>query len=104
MILRHGDLNFRTVTSLPKGKVKKVSSFTLAEGEYTGHNHNLVADKGASLAIVDLADEVFFEILGGSATLTHPEHKPIKFDTGTYHMKKEREFDYFTAEIRKVTD
>lgn len=104
IFLRHGDLDFRTIASLPKGKAKKVNSYILAEGEYTGHNHELkLVDKG-TMTVIDVDNEIFFKILGGKAQLTHPEHKTITFDEGVYQMKKEREFDYFMNETRQVRD
>lgn len=104
MFLRHGDLSFRSINSLPKGKAKKVTSYILAEGEYTGHNHELTLQGSGKLTVIDLEDEMFFEIEGCNAALTHPEHKKITFEPGVYHMKKEREYSYFDMEMRKVRD
>lgn len=102
--MRHGDLSFRSIKNLPEGKTKKVSSYILAEGEYTGHNHNLALKGGGSISVIAVDDSLFFEVSGSDAELMHPEHKTIVFKPGTYKMKKEREFDYFMKAIRQVRD
>lgn len=104
MHLRHGDLAFRSVNKLPIGKTKKVLSYILAEGEYTGHNHNLALQGEGSISVVSVDDSLFFEIEGSDAELTHPEHKTIVFKPGIYEMKHEKEFDYFMKAIRQVRD
>ena len=43
MLLRHGDLLLKAITTLPKN-AKKINTDTLQEGEVTGHKHRLQGD------------------------------------------------------------
>jgi hypothetical protein len=101
---RHGDLSFRRANIKVKGKGHK--SIVLALGEFTGHSHRLTADGNATVTYADNSSgEVeYFEVRGGTATLTHEEHKPITFVEGTYKVIREREYDYFLKSVKQVLD
>lgn len=103
--LRHGDLSFhKTEESIEK--LKKIGSkeHVLALGEHTGHKHTITAMKGTCDVFKDEKTGELVLVIDGKAILTHEEHKPIEFTTGTYRMKTEREFDYFENVIRNVID
>jgi hypothetical protein len=83
---RHGDLLIVRVDSVPKGcSVKK--DRILAEGEVTGHHHRL--SEGGT--VLTKGDDMFLDIKE-KAELTHEEHGPILFSTGTYRVIRQREF------------
>jgi len=98
-IIRHGDLNFRQVESIPK-EAKLTSNPTLALGEHTGHHHTLVKGK---YKIYELGAEKYLEVETPS-TLTHQEHKEVTFPTGKWHMWYEKEYDPFAKKINQVRD
>ncbi len=101
---RHGDLVINKVESTDI-KLNKVKSAVLAEGEHTGHSHQLKAlTVDAKIEFSRLLDKSVFKISGGQAILTHEEHKQIVFDPGTYTVEVKREFDYFQNMITAVRD
>ena len=95
---RHGDLNFLAVDKMP-AKAKEVSSFVLAEGEQTGHNHTIQG----RVAVLEHENTMYMQVFEDSV-LTHPEHKKITFEPGVYKVWKERERDPYLAAIRTVRD
>lgn len=99
-LARHGDLSFRKIAKLPKG-LKTRKGLVLAEGEFTGHAHRL---SGKDVAILENDSEMYVEVRGSDANLTHEEHSKIILAPGTYKVITEREYDYFLEETRKVLD
>jgi hypothetical protein len=104
-IYRHGDLLIRGIEKLPEGLVK-VKSNIVAEGEFTGHNHTIVADK--AVVLTDKTGKKYLDLSllsGRSVTITHPEHKSIEIPCKKYYeVIIEREFDPFENKIRQVKD
>lgn len=94
---RQGDLLFKQVSDQPKQVESK--RLTIAEGEQTGHHHVLVAETDS----VILGDRTLFTIKG-KAKLVHPEHDTIEFDSGTYVVINEREWNYVDKQMEKVRD
>lgn len=94
---RQGDLLFKQVSDQPKQVESK--RLTIAEGEQTGHNHVLVAETDS----VILGDRTLFTVKG-KAKLVHPEHDTIEFDSGTYVVINEREWNYVDKLMEKVRD
>lgn len=94
---RQGDLIFTKVDENTEGT--PVQKLTVAEGEMTGNYHILVADAKSSI----VGTKTKFSVTG-KALLTHPEHKPIEFKSGTYIVTTEREFDYVENTLKKVRD
>ena len=66
----------------------------LALGEATGHAHVLVADsKDTKITLFTGVDERrFVRVEGGTATLKHEEHGPIKFKPGIHEVVNQREW------------
>lgn len=102
--LRHGDLVFTPVSKVI-GKLLGEKTFDLSEGETTGHIHQIkTLTKEDTVKVFEGKNgEMIIEVFG-KAVLTHPEHKTLEFTTGTYKMHKEREYDYWALETRKVVD
>lgn len=102
--VRHGDLVFSRIEKEIKGK-KTTKSVVLAEGEFTGHSHQLRPQEGGSIIFLEPEPGVKeFEVVGAPAILTHEEHKPITFNPGKYRVEIQEEYDYFTQEMRQVRD
>ena len=85
---RQGDLLILKICDIPAA-AKSIVSRVLAEGEVTGHLHEL--DVGTVYA---LDDQLFFEVSHGHpATLTHPEHHSLVFTPGRYRVIRQREYE-----------
>jgi len=86
-MIRQGDLLVVKVDSIP-GDAKKQEHRILAEGEATGHMHEL--DMGE---VYEQGGTLYFKVIGnGTATLRHPEHGPATFEEGTYKVIRQREY------------
>jgi hypothetical protein len=84
---RQGDLLIVPIDSLPAGLHPKEDRI-LAEGEGTGHVHELF---GGDVYTKD--EFVLFSVPRGSgAILKHPEHFPLVFEPGTYKVIRQREY------------
>jgi len=92
---RQGDLLIVEVEGIPQGS-RKQSDLILAEGEITGHLHEL---SGGEVFEKDRA--LYFQSRC-IVTLTHPEHQPLIFVPGTYKVIRQRE--YQPAGWRYVSD
>ena len=88
MMKRQGDLLIIKVDKIPEGTVKQKSRI-LAEGEATGHMHEL--DLGE---VYEKEGVLYFSVETGSiSTLNHPEHKAIEFEPGEYKVIRQREYE-----------
>lgn len=94
---RQGDLLIVKVRDIPEKAVKKANRI-LAEGEATGHMHEL--DSGT---VYELNDVLYFRVNNDERTvLNHPEHGPIAFEPGEYKVIRQREYE--PSGWRKVAD
>jgi len=88
MMKRQGDLLIVKVEKIPEGTVKQASRI-LAEGEATGHMHEL--DSGE---VYEKSGVLYFKVTeGGVSTLNHPEHKSVTFEPGEYKVIRQREYE-----------
>ena len=97
---RHGDIAYRKVAEVKGEKVFEGKEFILAEGEATGHHHRI---KGPKIRLYNDNGTRYLDAPRGGV-LTHPEHKEITVEPGIYIEIREREFDYFQNDIRRVVD
>jgi len=98
VLLRHGDLLLKTITTLPKN-AKKLNTDTLQEGEVTGHKHRLQGD----FEILIQNNQKFVNAKS-QLELVHEEHNTIQIPIGMYVLVQEREFDLFDLFEREVYD
>lgn len=99
-IYRHGDVLIRQIKELPEN-LKKYNSKIVAEGEATGHNHELV---GNNCQVLVDEKQLKFILVEEPTKIKHPEHKEIELDPGNYEVVIEKEYDYFLEEVKKVQD
>lgn len=84
---RQGDLLIVRISKIPKGAIKQ-DSLVLAEGEATGHVHEL--DLGE---VYEKDGTLYFRVpQSKTATLNHQEHKSLSFETGEYKVIRQREY------------
>lgn len=97
MQVRQGDLLIRKVRKIPEDAVKQDHRI-LAEGEATGHIHEL--DLGE---VYEKDGTLYFRVPESSmATLNHQEHGALTFEPGEYLVKRQRE--YTPGKWRQVAD
>ena len=95
-IARHGDLLIRNTNEIPSN-LKPANTVILAEGEKTGHKHQL---QGNVTVYKQESGSLYFEVKT-SADLVHQEHKTIHIPEGMYMVGQEREFNPF-ENVRRV--
>ena len=86
-MIRQGDLLIVRVAKIPEN-TKVQDHRILAEGEATGHMHEL--DSGQ---VYEQGGTLYFKVAEKEmTTLQHPEHSPVTFDEGTYKVIRQREY------------
>jgi hypothetical protein len=96
---RHGDVFLQKCEGLPTD-ARRLPHLILAKGELTGHAHRVLERDAASVWQTD--DELYLDVTGDQATVSHEEHAPIQLNRGTYRVWIQRE--YTPEEIRRVID
>src|SRR3989338_5749417 len=98
---RQGDLLIVKVKGIPKNS-KNRDNRILAEGEATGHMHEL--DLGE---VYEKDGMLYFRVPEGKvATLNHQEHGAMTFEAGDYKVTRQREYapGEWKQDWRLVTD
>ena len=99
VIYRQGDVLLVPVDEVPKGaKRLRPKRVILAEGEATGHVHELV---GGKVDLFEKAEVVFAKIMS-APQLQHAEHTTQTIEPGVYRVVRQRE--YSPEELRRVAD
>jgi len=82
--------------------LKRKDSRVLAEGEATGHLHEVEAGTDIEL-YEDYRGTLWLKVNSPEARITHPEHAPIIVPGGQYEVIRQHEFDPLEGR-RQVTD
>jgi len=103
-VYRHGELLIKLapsgmekfISDVGKGKegnyslkVKKLNHSILAEGEATGHKHEIVE---GDIELFEVEGTLYLRVKSEEAKLAHPEHKTIAIEKGTYEVDHQREY------------
>jgi hypothetical protein len=67
----------------------KLSHLTLAQGEVTGHSHQITQGEAE---LYQRNGILYLVVLSETATLTHEEHKKIEIPQGTWMVRIQREY------------
>lgn len=89
---RHGDLIIREINEglVRQGSLrKKLDHLILAEGEATGHKHEIVE---GDAELIEENGTLFLNVKSKEAKLTHPEHDTIIIPEGTFEVERQREY------------
>ena len=88
MMMRQGDLLIVRVNNIPEG-AEKQDHRVLAEGEATGHMHEL--DSGT---LYEKDGTLYFSVTEKEkkSTLNHQEHAALTFAPGKYKVIRQREY------------
>ena len=87
---RQGDILAQSIDSIPANAVKRKKPIVLTS-KTTGHQHKIMEKKVCRL--YEVGDEFVLEVFADQASLVHPEHDTIVFETGIYRVWRQREFD-----------
>lgn len=87
--VRHGDVILVPVKAI-KGTEQKAKQIVLAEGEATGHSHQII---GGKASLFKFNDKTYLKVKSKIATLTHEEHKEIKVPSGDYEVIIQRDYE-----------
>ena len=96
---RQGDVLIQAAAQIPEG-ARARRNLVLAEGEKTGHMHQVAEKDSAELFEKD--GVLYLSVKSDSATVVHQEHKPITLKKGLYKVWQQRE--YSPKAIRTVMD
>ena len=89
MMQRQGDILIIRINTIPNTAVQK-SSRVLAEGEVSGHLHELDQES----EVYEEKGVLYFRVNDKTkSVLSHPEHKPLTFEPGVYRVIQQREFE-----------
>jgi hypothetical protein len=100
---QHGDVTIEKISSIPNN-VKRVNHLILANGEITGHKHEVICDNGIAELFQEEKGDLYLSVKDGTVTLTHQEHLPQIIEIGNYKIGQVLEYDYDTEESKKVQD
>lgn len=100
---RQGDVIIKKIDKLDLEKSSVKENNVIAEGEVTGHAHRITQGE-ARLLVNDLLQSIGLSVLFDTAILSHEEHEDIVLPRGDYEIKIQREYDWFSKEVRRVAD
>jgi hypothetical protein len=102
--LQQGDVLLEKIGAIPHRKEAKlkrhVRGWVLAEGEATGHAHEVIGD---GVEVYE-HDGVLYLSAPNGGTVKHEEHKTITVPPGNYRVGIVQEYDHFAEEARQVRD
>lgn len=107
--IRHGEVILKPITSIPKEArlVEEGNKIVVAHSE-TGHHHVLETIDASKIKVYAMNGGKYVEV-PEMAKLWHQKtgndtHKTHKIQPSAYEIVIKREFDYFSASIKKVRD
>lgn len=95
-VAAQGDIYIRKIDALPNGTepVKPEKGRHIVTHSETGHHHVMEADGVTMHRLPDSIMDCFL-VVDKPTTLEHlrpnDTHEPIKFEKGTYHVRRQRE-------------
>jgi hypothetical protein len=95
---QQGDVILKRVE---KVRGKKLTHLVLAEGEKTGHKHQIIE---GDAELYEENGTLYLRVNSDQAILAHEEHKHQVIKKGDYQIGIVREYDHFAEEARNVAD
>ena len=104
-IIRQGDILLKEIPGIPENRRNEIqwkTSRIIAEGEITGHNHELT---GGRVGVVEgWRGNSMYAVIndeGPEVILQHPEHGHLQIEPGVYEVIRQREYDEgLTRQVR----
>lgn len=90
LLFRQGDVLLIQTEPLSNAYPSKLPHLVLAEGEVTGHKHQIT--RGAA-TLFSKENALFLRVLSETATLSHEEHQPIQIPKGTWLVRIQQEYE-----------
>ncbi len=96
-VCAQGDIYIRKIEALPAGTeaIKPEKGRLIVTHSETGHHHVMAADTVTMHRLPDSIMDCFL-VVKEPAVLEHlrphDTHEPIKFEKGTYHVRRQREY------------
>jgi hypothetical protein len=107
----HGDVDLIQVLEIPKNAKKMNKDFNkhnrgtwIELGEHSGNAHVIAPTAGGIVNFYIHGEDLYTEVIGNIAVITHEEHAPIIIEIGRYVKKIEKEYDPFQKIIKSVVD
>lgn len=100
-VFRQGDVVLIQSEMPPNAKADNKEK-VLAYGEVTGHAHR-ISDQGIIFQH-PATKRRFLRIITGGLSVTHEEHEDLNLPEGDYEIKQQREWDWYSEEVRRVQD
>lgn len=100
-IYRQGDIVIKPA-KIPQDATPTKES-VIAYGEVTGHAHRFAEDRG-TIFEHPATRRRFLRVIPGGLRITHEEHEDIPLPPGDYELIQQREYDWFSEEVRRVAD
>ncbi|MEG4483975.1 hypothetical protein [Microcoleus sp. D2_18a_B4] len=85
--IRQGDV---ILTPVPKIEGEKKPHLTLAEGEVTGHCHQIIQGQAE---LYEKDGTLYLRVLSPTALLSHEEHHAIAIPEGNWMVRIQREYE-----------
>ncbi len=85
--IRQGDV---ILLPVQQAQGQKLPHLTLAEGEVTGHKHQISQGKAE---VFEENGTFYLRVLSQTALLTHEEHKAIQVPQGSWMIRIQREYE-----------
>ena len=98
MKYRHGELKIEKVNEI---KGRKLEHCILAEGEATGHKHEITTGEAE---LYEYEGTLYLRVVSDEALLTHPDHNTITLPKGDYKITPQREYIIGDEKYKKVLD
>ena len=107
-LYRHGDILLKRVSAMPKNeKLIKRAEPIVEYGEVTGHAHRLIGEVEV-YAEQESGQTANYVVVPDTATkpaqLVHEEHDTIELSPGVYEVTRQREYNPYSQEARRVID
>jgi tRNA U34 2-thiouridine synthase MnmA/TrmU len=99
-IARQGDVLVK-LGKIPED-AKETEETVLAYGEVTGHAHRINGD-AIIFRVGPMTARSWIKSLTGF-DVEHEEHETIHFPPGEYEFTQQREYDWYSEEVRRVAD
>ena len=104
MIIQQGDVLIRKIDSIPTNAIK-VEKNVLAEGEVTGHKHQLeVTEKTDLIDFYELNGKIYLNVKKFPVKVLHQEHQIVTIPVGIWEVDRVKEYDHFLEETKKIQD
>lgn len=100
---RQGDVLVTPTNKNPVGKKHKKENdrVILARGEATGHHHSF---SGGGVELLDAPTGETILVVKKKNKLEHQEHGAIVHEPCVKEVLSQRQYNYFTDEVQRVTD